>query len=223
MDRFGKALPENLSGHQVIMRPGAPWRYEYTVSSVIPTPGIQTWKKVRKLVDGRAEQQDRTKYCPITLVKLDKDTVMFAPRRSPILEDGRHYHCDAIRAWLEKYPYCPLDRLPLAYTDLVPSSIQGLRMMQADTRRRESQRVYNQWRYRVFQDLGSMWIEGKKVDGISIEEALVREAKAKVDQAKQVEDEEEGKVRQRRQEAAEAARLQREREMEDKKLKDAAQ
>lgn len=46
MDRFGKALPENLSGHQVIMRPGAPWRYEYTVNSVIPTPGIQTWKKV---------------------------------------------------------------------------------------------------------------------------------------------------------------------------------
>lgn len=176
-------------------------------------------QQVRKLVDGRPEQQDRTKFCPITLVQLDKDTVMFAPRRSPILEDGRHYHKDAIRAWLEKYPYCPVDRLPLQWKDLVPSSIQGLRMMQATDRQLEAQRVYNQWRFRVFQDLGSVWIHGKKVDGITVEEARAREAKAIVDQAQQREEEAKAKERQRQLEAAEAARLQSEREAEDQKLR----
>ena len=91
LDQFGKALPENMSEMNVILRPGAIWRYEYQVElpDMVPLPSVETWSKVRNLVDGRPDVRDRTKYCPITLVALNKDTLMYAPRRSPILENGR--------------------------------------------------------------------------------------------------------------------------------------
>lgn len=163
VDQFGKALPENLSGLHVIMRPGSVWRYEYLVESCIPLPGVESWHHQRVSEVGRTSEVDRTMYCPITMEKLHKENVLFAPRRSPLIEDGRHYLGEAILAWLAKYPFCPVDRLPLTEQDLVPSSIQGLRMMQATNRCLEAARIIKQWRYNFFLETGSMWQNGVKL------------------------------------------------------------
>jgi len=165
VDEFGKALPEALSDMEVVMRPGSIWRYSYEVDE-LPTPmrGALIWRQRRMSAHSRPQEVDKFKYCPITLEKLSKETVLFAPRRSPLIEDGRHYHKDAICAWLKKYPYCPVDRVPLAAHDLVPSSIQGLRMMQATNRCLEATRIITQWRYNVFLETGSMWHNGVKLN-----------------------------------------------------------